>query len=372
MQAPYLTTLEWTPVGPGGGGAQYNPAIAPNNPDLMLGICDMGALYRSIDGGHDWTMLTPSQAQFPVCYSPVHCRPAFDPFDENILFVGIWDGLKKSTDGGVTWTYARSGNGPTAIAIDRAATNVIFYADNGNRMYRSDDGGTKWAEVASWYSTVNRTVMDIFIDSSTATSNLTLYAATGAGLYKSVNNGATWAASNGDLPSTSISDFNAAMQGGAPVLYVALTSGGIYKSVNAGVNWTAKNNGFAYAAAGHIEIGLCDTNADVVYAGSQENGGPTVYKTTDGGDNWSMVLTDPIGGEFPGGGDGRARLDDAVARVGVGRGTARNRSVSDGPELRGICGRRADVEVGRRRSVVVLLQQPRDGAKLELVAVAWI
>ena len=40
-------------------------------------------------------------------------------------------------------------------------------------------------------------------------------------------------------------------------------------------------------------LGVCETNADVVYLGSAENYGPTVYRTIDGGDNWEMVVTHP-------------------------------------------------------------------------------
>ena len=297
--APYLSTVDWISVGPGGGGAQYNPAIAPNNPDLMYGFCDMGGVYRSTDGGHNWRMYTFDQAQMPVAYSPTHCNPAFNPFDEKICFIAISGELKRTTDGGDTWQAVRSGASPTAVAIDRADTQVVFYADNANHMFKSTDGGSTWAEVAAWFSGVNKTVLDIFVDASTPTSNLTVYAATSTGLYKTIDGGATWAAANGDLPSTSISDFNAAMKAGSAVLYVTISGSGVYKSTDGGTTWTAKNTGFDFAAAGHMELGICDSFPDVLYVGSQENSGPTVYKTTDGGDNWTMVLTDPAAGNFP-------------------------------------------------------------------------
>jgi PKD repeat protein len=299
--APYLESVEWISVGPGGGGAQYNPAIAPNNPDLQFGFCDMGGIYRSKDGGRNWRMYTAQEVQFPVAYSPTHCRPAFHPFDENIVFLGAWQGLNRSTDGGDTWTLVHStGYRPNAIAIDRADTNYMFYADSDNRMYASTDGGTSWAEVTSWRSTINLNARDIFIDASTPTGNLTVYAYTSTGLYKTVDGGTTWAGANGDLPSTSLDDFNGGMMGGA-ILYVTVDGLGVFKSTNGGVNWVAKNNGFNVGAAGHMELGLCESDPDVLYVGSQENAGPTIYKSTDGGDNWAIVLIDPGSGKLPGG-----------------------------------------------------------------------
>jgi len=296
----YLSNVTWTAVGPGGGGAQYNPAIAPGNPSLMYGFCDMGGVYRSTDGGRNWRMLTADQAQVPNTYDPypVHCNPAFDPADGNKCFIGIYGGLRVTADGGVTWQWARDGATPTAIAVDSGDTQVVFYADNtdaddSNRMYKSADGGSTWGEVTSWNSSVNVTVTDIFVDASSPSSNLTVYAATQNGLYKSTDGGSTWGAANGDLPSTAISDFNAGMKDGSAVLYAAISGYGVYKSTDGGAHWLAKNTGFNVAAAGHMELGLCDGNPDIVYVGSEEGYTPTIYKTINGGESWQMILTHP-------------------------------------------------------------------------------
>src|SRR5580692_12073936 len=44
----------WRLVGPGGGGAQYNPSISPLDPNIVLLSCDMGGAYISVDGGTSW------------------------------------------------------------------------------------------------------------------------------------------------------------------------------------------------------------------------------------------------------------------------------------------------------------------------------
>src|SRR5439155_13923050 len=52
-----LTPSKAEPVGPGGGGALFWPAVSPHDPKLMFVSCDMNGFYRSEDGGASWTMV---------------------------------------------------------------------------------------------------------------------------------------------------------------------------------------------------------------------------------------------------------------------------------------------------------------------------
>ena len=36
-----LAAAQWTRIGPGGGGAQFIPAISPHDPSTILARCDM-------------------------------------------------------------------------------------------------------------------------------------------------------------------------------------------------------------------------------------------------------------------------------------------------------------------------------------------
>jgi hypothetical protein len=47
----------WRPVGMGGGGAMFTPAISPADPARVLLSCDMSGVYRSADGGTSWEMI---------------------------------------------------------------------------------------------------------------------------------------------------------------------------------------------------------------------------------------------------------------------------------------------------------------------------
>lgn len=50
----------WTVIGPGGGGAQFFPAINPLNPHDIFIACDMTGAYVSHDGGSTWRIFNTS------------------------------------------------------------------------------------------------------------------------------------------------------------------------------------------------------------------------------------------------------------------------------------------------------------------------
>src|SRR6266566_6004787 len=43
-------------IGPGGGGAMFNPTISPHDANTVLVSCDMTGSYITHDGGQSWRM----------------------------------------------------------------------------------------------------------------------------------------------------------------------------------------------------------------------------------------------------------------------------------------------------------------------------
>src|ERR1019366_189381 len=43
-------------IGPGGGGAMFNPTISPHDSQTVLVSCDMTGAYITHDGGRSWRM----------------------------------------------------------------------------------------------------------------------------------------------------------------------------------------------------------------------------------------------------------------------------------------------------------------------------
>ena len=80
-------------IGPGGGGAMFNPTISPHDSKTVLVSCDMTGAYITHDGGSSWRMFN---LRGTVRFF------AFDPKQAKTIYAGV-HGLWRSTDDGETW-----------------------------------------------------------------------------------------------------------------------------------------------------------------------------------------------------------------------------------------------------------------------------
>jgi uncharacterized repeat protein (TIGR01451 family) len=101
-------------------------------------------IYRSSDGGTTWAAASPTQTR-PILSITV------DPNDAQVVYAGFDSELRKTTDGGATWTTLSYNNGPPlccsflGVAFDAANRNV-FYAQHSD-IWRTVDGGASWESV---------------------------------------------------------------------------------------------------------------------------------------------------------------------------------------------------------------------------------
>src|ERR1700756_2234774 len=80
-------------LGPGGGGAMFNPTISPHDVNTVLISCDMTGSYITHDGGRTWGMFNlRGVVNFFV----------FDPQDPKTMYAHA-TGLWRSTDSGENW-----------------------------------------------------------------------------------------------------------------------------------------------------------------------------------------------------------------------------------------------------------------------------
>ncbi len=85
---------QWGFIGPGGGGAMFNPAINPSDSNNVFVSCDMTGSFVTYDGGTRWRMF--NLRGVTKFYS-------FDPDDSKTVYAGTSKMLFKSTDQGTTW-----------------------------------------------------------------------------------------------------------------------------------------------------------------------------------------------------------------------------------------------------------------------------
>ena len=83
----------WRVIGPGGGGAQYEPTVSPHDPDNVFVRCDMTGAYVTADGGRSWRMFN---------LRSVVRDFEFDPGDPNTVYASN-TGLYRSEDRGKRW-----------------------------------------------------------------------------------------------------------------------------------------------------------------------------------------------------------------------------------------------------------------------------
>src|SRR5215475_3324468 len=109
-------------IGPGGGGAMFNPTISPHDVNTVLVSCDMTGSYITHDGGQSWRMFN--------LRGVVHFF-VFDPHDPKTIYARA-KGLWRSTDAGETWNllYPK----PSAVkgvrmASDHADEQIIADPD---------------------------------------------------------------------------------------------------------------------------------------------------------------------------------------------------------------------------------------------------
>src|SRR5438105_3950912 len=132
---------QWTSNGPEGGRV-FALVIDPVNPTtLYAGTCGNG-LFKSTNGGANWTALTLFGDD---CIHAV----AITPNDSGTVYAGGNKGVFKSTDGGAHWIHT-NGDGPVpanALAIDPTNPLVLYGLANGfdsAAIYKSTDGGATW------------------------------------------------------------------------------------------------------------------------------------------------------------------------------------------------------------------------------------
>ena len=128
-----------------------------------------------------------------------------------------------------------------------------------------------------------------------------IYAGTwGSGVFKSSNGGVTWTWKNQGLSRPYINSMMVDPTN-AQVVYAGTYKGKLYKSVDGAENWFLSSTNIQEEAIVY-SIAINPDDPDTIYIGTRgisNNGNPPwngeLYKTTDGGANWTAVLTN-LGG----------------------------------------------------------------------------
>lgn len=276
--------LPWLLEGPGNIGGRFNVlTIDPNNNNIMYAGCASGGVFKTSDGGANWTPVFDDQP-----YLSISCI-TLDPLNSNIIYVGtgdlnisgfpfIGDGVYKSINGGATWTHLGLSDqriiseikiNPNNTQIIYAATMGLPMVRNSDRgLYKSVDGGANWSQVL--YVNDSTGVIALQMDYNNPN---TLYAATWNRIRNN-HEGIIWG-----------------------------VDAHIYKTTDGGVNWNILSNGLPSGVFSRISMTMSGTNSQILYCTFVDTTLDLygIYKTSNGGNNWTQLaangLNNPLNGQ---------------------------------------------------------------------------
>ncbi|MDR1370050.1 MAG: hypothetical protein LBJ72_08010 [Dysgonamonadaceae bacterium] len=321
---------EWGHVGIGGGGAMFNPAISPLDPDYAYVSCDMGGSFVTHDGGKSWRMFNlSSMARFFT----------FDPSDPEVVYANS-SGLFKSTDKGATWSliYPKPSDvtgivskgdhaGESlvtkndirsstvqALSVDPDRSETLYAAiktESVVGLYKSGNGGVDWEKEKD----LEHDVKNIFIDPSSPAKDRTLYITGGNGIDCRQNG--SWQANYAKDENIKFNFFTGGYDGNTKKFIIYAISGisyfnrektgsGIYYTENGGITWENRESGlleYVTPGAGFPEwwgIATSASNPNVIYvsyAGLIVHPDTTcigVAKSEDFGKTWILAWQDKL------------------------------------------------------------------------------
>ena len=261
-------------VGPAVGNRIASIAGVPGDPDTYYAGAASGGVWKSTDGGQQWTPIFDSQ--------PVQAIGALAvaPSDPNIVWAGTgeaWtirdsdmmgDGIYKSSDAGKTWVHmGLDETGRIGRVIVHPTNPDIVYACALGRttgpqqergVYRTIDGGAHWERV-------------LFADENTGCSGLSIDAHNPRTLFAGM-----W----------QVEMHTWGLFSGGP-------GSGIYMSRDGGAKWTrVENRGLPKSPVGKIDVAIAPTNSSRVYALIQTKDQGSLWRSDDAGENWRVVNWD--------------------------------------------------------------------------------
>jgi len=319
----------WGFAGYGGGGAMFNPAVSPHDPNYAFVACDMTGSFVTYNGGQSWRMFS---LRGPVKFF------VFDPIDPNIVYANSI-ALFKSIDRGNTWNILYPGPGEIkgfigkgdhaeeriitndstrrhvwALAVDPDNSMKLHAAisvDNVVSYFSSDDQGDKWSKEKD----LEADVKNIFIVPSSPKENRTIYI-TGKNSITVRENG-VWKTNSGPANVRTLNEF----AGGSDKLknkyIIYAISGksyfnpegdpsGIYYTEDGGKTWENRQDGLIKLRTENADfpewrcISTSALHPEVVYisyAGLKVSNDTTcigVAKSEDFGKTWKLAWKDRI------------------------------------------------------------------------------
>ena len=289
----------------GGGAGRINMVRTdPNNSSVYYACAPGGGLWRSTNAGGSWSLLnTDLLASIGVT------DVAIDHSNSNVIYIATGDGdagdtyslgVLKSTDDGATWSSTGLNWDVTQTRrinrlIMHPTDNLTLLAATSNGIYKTTDGGSSWNQVQSG------NFKDI--EWKPNTPNVMYATGNNTQFWRSTDTGTSWTQITSGVPSSGVSRLAITVsEANQDVVYILAGSSanqgfyGFYRSLDSGLTftqmasspnllgWSENGSDSGGQAWYDLAVAADPNDANTVYVG-----GVNVWKTTDGGTNWSCT-----------------------------------------------------------------------------------
>jgi len=273
-------------------------AFHPTDPETIYVGAPSGGFWYTHNGGSTWATSTDTLPTLGVSAIIVH------PDNPDDILIGTGDddggsdpglGVFRSADGGLTWSESSEGMGNKTVGVfakSEADHNLILAGTKNTGIYKSTDFGVSWTKT----NAPDKNFRNLEYKPG---DDQVVYA-TESGFWRSEDGGDNWDKIGSDEGLTKSGRFVMTVTPANPELvYVLVGSSafeGVFKSTDSGLTFTlmadspnilgyAKDGSDDRSQAGYDLILYADPRSEnTVHAG-----GINLWKTTDGGTNWTIT-----------------------------------------------------------------------------------
>ena len=291
----------------------YSLDIAPTNPNVLYAGGEAGGLWRTVDKGLHWELLTKDVLHDAFGAVTVH------PSDPNTVYAGTRGKIIKSIDGGISWVTVYSENNlwVNALAISPGNPDVVFAAaDQG--MIRTENGGMNWSKIhtqQTWTVQFKPGAPDVVFAVRKNGAGSDFLLSTDGGMVFSPSNTGWWTPGQGETVTGALV---AVCPSKPEKVYVYICGNGdnlkgyvgVFVSQNSGASWAntnlqnaVGNSPTAYSIPGHTNLMSSSGTASgfdqgfydmaIVVNPNNDNqliaGGTSWFKSVNGGATWTAL-----------------------------------------------------------------------------------
>lgn len=318
---PALSASQWVNIGPtstldtsGGSkvaGRVTALAIDPTNTNVIYLGGAQGGVWKSTDAGVNWTPLTDNRESLAIG------SIVLDPQNHNTIYAGTGEenfnadsyygvGIMKSTDGGANWSVVAGSTAFSGVNEPECDTTPQ------NTFNQGIGGGCGGLRIGSLAASVQGGITVLLAAVQGGFSNT-------GGLYRSTDGGSTWTLVSGNIPPVNNLRYiaDSVVFANPTVAYAGIHNSGVFKSTDGGVTFNAVNTGINVTSIARVNVAaaVSDTTGQTAYAAVEDKTNSTLsglYKTIDGGANWTLLTGVP---DFCGGFGSRQCFYDMMVAV---------------------------------------------------------